>query len=186
MNTANKLTLLRIYLIPFFVFFLVTEIEMGSLEIFTLQMEMNVFIALILFSVASLTDWLDGHLARKNNWITDFGKFMDPLADKILVTAAFICMVELQWIPAWAVIIIITREFAVTGLRLLVSSEGEVIAAKTLGKLKTVTQIITLILYFIIPDSFISLIFLYASVLITLYSGWDYFKSYLPLLNPNK
>lgn len=186
MNIANQLTILRMLLIPFFVFFLITEIEMGILQLSTYSIEVNVLIALLIFILASLTDWLDGHLARKNKIVTNFGKFMDPLADKILVTAAFVCMVQLQWIPAWAVIIILTREFAVTGLRLLVSAEGEVIAAKTLGKLKTATQMITLIIFFIIPDSIVASVMLYASVGITLYSGWDYFKSYLPLLNPNQ
>lgn len=186
MNIANKLTLFRVILIPFFLFFLLTDIDMNSFEIFSFEIEVNLFVSMIIFVVASITDWLDGYLARKHNLVTDFGKFMDPLADKILVMAAFIGMVELQFIPAWVAIVILTREFAVTGLRLLISGDGQVLAAQWLGKVKTTTQMVTLILFFIIPFSLVSAVCLYLTVFITVYSGWDYFKSYTHLLNPNK
>ena len=170
----------------FFLFFLLTDFDLGTFTIFSFEMDVNLLIALLIFAVASATDWLDGYLARKYNFVTDFGKFMDPLADKILVMAAFIGMVELQYIPAWAAIIIFTREFAVTGLRLLISGDGQVLAAQWLGKVKTATQMGTLILFFIMPFSLVSELCLYATVFITLYSGWDYFKSYTHLLNPSK
>jgi len=185
-NIANQLTIFRVILIPFFVFFLLTDINMGEWHVYGVDIKVSVFVALLIFIVASATDWFDGYLARKYNWVTDFGKFADPLADKILVMCAMLGMVQLQWMPAWAVMIILTREFAVTGLRLLISSDGEVMAAKQLGKIKTLIQMVTLILYFIIPHSIVSSSFLYGTVFITVYSGWDYFKSYIHLLNPNK
>lgn len=186
MNISNKLTLFRVLLIPFFLFFLLTDFDLGAFTIFSFKMEINLLLALLIFAVASVTDWLDGYLARKYNFVTDFGKFMDPLADKILVMAAFIGMVELQYIPAWAAILILTRELAVTGLRLIISGSGQVLAAQWLGKVKTATQMGTIILFLLFPLSLVSDIGLYITVLITLYSGWDYFKSYTHLLNPNK
>ena len=135
MNLANKLTMIRIFLVPIFLIFIaVRGIPYGSV------------IATLIFIIASLTDQLDGYIARSRNQITNFGKFMDPLADKLLVTAALISLVELHLIPAWAAVIIIAREFAVSGLRTLAAAEGTVIAASWWGKIKTVTQIAAIVL----------------------------------------
>ncbi|NEZ46101.1 CDP-diacylglycerol--glycerol-3-phosphate 3-phosphatidyltransferase [Clostridium niameyense] len=134
MNLANKLTVLRIFLVPIFLIFItVKNIPYGTV------------IATVIFIIASATDKLDGYIARSRNQITTFGKIMDPLADKLLVTSALICLVDYQLIPGWAAIIIIAREFAVTGLRTVASAEGIVIAASKWGKAKTVTQIVAII-----------------------------------------
>jgi CDP-diacylglycerol--glycerol-3-phosphate 3-phosphatidyltransferase len=135
MNLPNKLTLFRVILIPFFVFFLLAPYFEGY----------GNYIALAIFFVASLTDMLDGKIARKYNLITDFGKFMDPLADKLLVCSALIGLVELELLPAWIVIIIIAREFIISGFRLIASDNGIVIAASYWGKFKTVFQMLMVI-----------------------------------------
>ncbi len=139
-------------------------------------------IATIIFVVASVTDWLDGHLARRLNLVTNFGKFADPLADKILVMTALILLVGNGQAPAWVVAIIVARELAVTGLRLLLVEEGgTVLAAAWPGKIKTATQMIAIILLLAHDFPFQSLsfslgtIFLYISLVFTIYSGWDYF-----------
>ena len=132
MNLPNKLTILRVILIPFFVVFMLFDITGAA----------DKWIALVIFCVASLTDMLDGKIARKRGLITDFGKFMDPLADKILVTSALICFVELWVTPAAVIIVIIAREFVVTSLRLIAAPKGIVIAADIFGKMKTVSQMI--------------------------------------------
>lgn len=132
MNLPNRLTILRIFLIPFFVFFMLSDFSK--------------WIALIIFVVASLTDMLDGKIARKYNLVTDFGKFMDPLADKLLVCSALICLVELKRIPAWIVIAIISREFIISGFRLVAAEKHIVIAANFWGKIKTVCQMFMVIL----------------------------------------
>ena len=136
MNLPNKLTVLRMIMIVPFVFFMLTDVE-G---------DMSKWIALALFVVASLTDLLDGHIARKYNLVTNFGKFMDPLADKLLVCAAMICLVENGKIPSWVVIVIISREFIISGFRLIASDNGIVIAASYWGKFKTVFQMIMIVL----------------------------------------
>lgn len=170
MNLANKLTILRIFLIPIFlVFIAVNSIPYGKL------------IATAVFVIAALTDKLDGYIARSRNQITRFGKFMDPLADKLLVTAALISLVEFQLIPTWVAMIIIAREFAVTGLRSLAAAEGVVIAASWWGKIKTVIQIIAIILALInlnykniyIVDA--TNVAMFAAIVITIISGLDYF-----------
>ena len=130
MNTPNKLTVARMILVPFLVLFMLTDL--GG--------EANRYIALAIFVVASVTDWFDGKLARKYNLVTNFGKFMDPLADKLLVCSAMICLVEMGRIPAWIVIVIISREFIISGFRLVASDNGIVIAASYWGKFKTVFQ----------------------------------------------
>ena len=135
MNLPNKLTMFRVILIPFFIFFILTDI-CGSA---------SPWIALAIFCVASLTDLLDGKIARKYNLVTNFGKFMDPLADKLLVCSALICMIGIGVLPAWFVIIIIAREFIISGFRLIASDSGVVIAASMWGKVKTVFQMCTLI-----------------------------------------
>ena len=139
MNTPNKLTVARMILVPFLVVFLLTG--WGG--------EANRWICLAIFVAASVTDWFDGHLARKYNLITNFGKFMDPLADKLLVCSAMICMIEVDKLPAWVVIIIIGREFIISGFRLIAAENGIVIAANYWGKFKTVSQMIMIILLLI-------------------------------------
>ena len=136
----NKLTMLRMILVPFFVAALL--IQNG--EVFALRMT-----ALVLFLIASLTDLLDGKIARKYNLVTNFGKFMDPLADKLLVCSALICLVQLGQLPAWIVIIIISREFIISGFRLVAADQGIVIAASMWGKSKTVSQMISIVLLII-------------------------------------
>ena len=130
MNTPNKLTVARMILVPFLVLFMLTD--WGG--------EANRYISLAIFVVASVTDWFDGKLARKYNLVTNFGKFMAPLADKLLVCSAMICFIELDKLPAWIVIIIIGREFIISGFRLIAAENGIVIAANYWGKFKTVFQ----------------------------------------------
>ena len=137
MNLPNKLTMLRVILIPFFIFFLLTDMCGQS----------GAWIALAFFCVASFTDFLDGQIARRCNLVTNFGKFMDPLADKLLVCSALICFVEMELLPSWFVIIIIAREFIISGFRLVAADSGIVIAASWWGKFKTVSQMITIILF---------------------------------------
>ena len=132
MNLPNKLTVLRVIMVPFFVFFMLTDVGGAA----------NKWIALVLFIVASLTDMLDGKIARKYNLVTNFGKFMDPLADKLLVCSAMICLIDMDRIPAWIVIVIISREFIISGFRLVASDNHVVIAASYWGKFKTTFQMI--------------------------------------------
>ena len=136
MNLPNKLTVLRVIMVPFFVFFMLTDVGGAA----------NKWIALVLFAAASLTDMLDGKIARKYNLVTNFGKFMDPLADKLLVCSAMICLIPSGKLDAAIVIIIITREFIISGFRLVASDKGTVIAASYWGKFKTVFQMIMVIL----------------------------------------
>ncbi len=135
MNLPNKLTVLRAVMIPFFVAFMLVEIVPGY----------DKWIALAIFCVASFTDFLDGHIARKYNLVTNFGKFMDPLADKLLVGAAIICLIPQGRIAAWIVVVIISREFIISGFRLVASDNGIVIAASPWGKFKTVVQMVMII-----------------------------------------
>lgn len=135
MNLPNKLTILRVIMVPFFVLFMLTDIGGGA----------NKWIALVLFVIASLTDLLDGKIARKYNLVTNFGKFMDPLADKLLVCSAMICLIEMEKLAAWIVIVIISREFIISGFRLVASDNGVVIAASYWGKFKTVFQMAMII-----------------------------------------
>ena len=136
MNLPNKLTIARVIMIPFFVLFLLTGLGGAASK----------WIALAIFIIASLTDLLDGHIARKYNLVTNFGKFMDPLADKLLVCAAMICLVEMGRLPAWIVIVIISREFIISGFRLIASDNGRVIAASYWGKFKTTFQMLMICL----------------------------------------
>lgn len=135
MNLPNKLTVLRVIMVPFFVFFMLTGVGGAA----------NKWITLIIFCVASLTDMLDGKIARARNLVTNFGKFMDPLADKLLVCSAMICMIPLGKLQAWFVIVIIAREFIISGFRLVASDNGIVIAASYWGKFKTVSQMALII-----------------------------------------
>ena len=139
MNLPNKLTILRIILIPVFVVLLLANF--GTM----LEKDIARYLAIGVFVVASLTDFLDGYIARKHKLVTNFGIFMDPIADKLLVSAALVAMVELGLLPAWVVILVISREFVISGLRLIASNQGVVLAASKWGKMKTVTQMMMII-----------------------------------------
>lgn len=166
MNLPNKLTILRMCLIPFFVVFYITDLGGGA----------GKYIALALFLAASFTDFLDGYIARKNNIVTNFGKFMDPLADKMLVCAALICFVEKGILASWIVIIIVFREFTISGFRLLASDKGVVIAASYWGKFKTVSHIIMCILLILdLPQlNLATQIVVYIGLALTVISLVDY------------
>jgi CDP-diacylglycerol--glycerol-3-phosphate 3-phosphatidyltransferase len=182
MNLPNKLTVLRILMIPMFLVVVSAPLDWGTVTAMNASVPVTHIVAAIIFAVASFTDFLDGHLARKWNLVTNFGKFADPLADKMLVMTAFITLVALGKAPAWVVAIIVMRELAVTGLRLLiVENSGEVMAAALPGKLKTVTQMFSIIFLFIgnLPFSALGVpvdqILLYAALVFTIWSGYDYF-----------
>lgn len=198
MTTANKITLIRIAMIPFFIWFALQNTS-GSL-----------IAALVLFCVASFTDFLDGYIARKYNQVTDFGKFVDPLADKLLVTGALLIFIEKGIFPSWMVFIILAREFIITSLRIVAANKGRVLAATWTGKVKTCVQIAGIIvdfLYLILiahtSDSFVATVGMIGMIggadgptavfvtgvpeliptivawvmtLVTLYSGWDYLR----------
>lgn len=175
MNLPNKLTILRVIMIPFFVWFLLAQ---GG-ENTTYR-----FISAAIFIVASLTDMLDGKIARKYNLVTNFGKFMDPLADKLLVCSALICLVELKQLPAWMVIIIISREFIISGFRLVAADNGIVIAASYWGKFKTVFQMTAVVLLiFNIPAlSVLTSAVLWIAVILTVVSLVDYVAKNIKVL----
>jgi len=168
MNLANKLTMLRILLIPLVMFFVLWDFPYGKL------------ISAIIFLCAAFTDGLDGYIARKRKEITNMGKLLDPLADKLLVAAALVSLVEIGQIPAWTAIVIIGREFLVTGLRGIAAAEGLVIAASNLAKIKTVFQIAALSA--LLLDEYVASVLgfspgqwlLYLAVLLTVYTGYDY------------
>ncbi|AOY77263.1 CDP-diacylglycerol--glycerol-3-phosphate 3-phosphatidyltransferase [Clostridium formicaceticum] len=170
MNLANRLTILRIFLIPVFMIFLLNKIPYG------------VEIAAFIFIIAAITDALDGYVARKKNQITTLGKFMDPLADKLLVSAALISLVQMGKLSALVVIIIIAREFTISILRAVAAAEGVVIAASWWGKLKTITQIIAIIAVLIdnFPFKYINfpfdMIMVWVAVIFTIISGIDYIR----------
>ena len=168
MNLPNKLTLLRICLIPVFVILMLSQVS-------------NFFlISCIIFIIASITDFLDGKIARKYNLVTDFGKFMDPLADKLLVLSALICMIEYDLVAGWMVIIIVARELTVSILRAIAADNGKVIAPSGGGKIKTTSQMIAIILLLIGANYsnsqivFVGTIAMYIATIFTLYSGIDY------------
>ncbi|MBQ9928868.1 MAG: CDP-diacylglycerol--glycerol-3-phosphate 3-phosphatidyltransferase [Lachnospiraceae bacterium] len=165
MNLPNKLTMFRVILIPFFIVFLLVPIT-----------PVDKWIALGIFIVASLTDLLDGHIARKYNLVTNFGKFMDPLADKLLVCSALICLIELDRIPSWMVIVIIAREFVISGFRLIASDNGVVIAASYWGKFKTTFQMIAVCLMIadIAALNLVTNIVTWIAVILTVISLIDY------------
>ncbi|MGD6816093.1 CDP-diacylglycerol--glycerol-3-phosphate 3-phosphatidyltransferase [Metabacillus sp. 84] len=181
MNLPNKITVSRILLIPVFMIIMLYPFNWGSMSLAGTEMPVSQFAGAILFILASVTDWIDGYYARKYNLVTNLGKFLDPLADKLLVSAALIILVQLQLAPAWMVIIIISREFAVTGLRLILANEGEVVAANMLGKIKTWTQIIAVSVLLLnnFPFEPLNVPFaqmaLWVAVIFTVISGWDYF-----------
>ena len=161
----NVLTIGRILFIPLFIFILTLDHSQGSH-----------LLAAVIFAVASITDYLDGYLARKWNVVSNFGKFADPMADKLLVMSAFIMLIELGMAPAWVVAIIICRELAVTGLRLLlVETGGTVLAAAMPGKIKTFSQMFAII-FLLLHWNLIGQLLLYIALFFTIYSGYDYFK----------
>lgn len=163
MNTANKLTLTRVLMIPLF------------LVVLYLEFPFNQYIALAVFVLASVTDFVDGYIARHYDQVTDFGKFMDPLADKLLVVAAMLWFVEAGRFPAWALLIVVAREFAVTGLRLIAVEAGRVIAAAWSGKIKTACTMVGICIMFLFPNPVVDVVVMAVIVLTTLYSGVEYF-----------
>lgn len=195
MNLPNKLTVFRIILVPIMVILSFFNIQGSFLGIPT-----TMWILDLIFIIASITDKLDGYLARKNKQVTNFGKFLDPIADKILVVAAMIMFVEMGRLPAWIPIIVIFREFAVSGYRLIaVQSEGKVVAANIWGKLKTVTQMLAIILMFLDNNAYgaifkggltgwafglnlVTTILMTVSVIATIFSGYEYLKGGKDLL----
>lgn len=168
MNLPNKLTLFRIFLIPVFIIVMMINIPNKFL------------IACMIFIIASVTDAMDGHIARKYNLITDFGKFMDPLADKLLVISALTTMIEFDLVAAWMVIIIVARELTVSILRAIAAADGKVIAASSGGKLKTISQMIAIVVLLLAAQTGniilldIGKIIILIATLLTLYSGWEY------------
>ena len=175
MNIANKLTILRIILIPFFILcFYIPSLDQPFV-IAGFESTYANMIGLLIFSLAATTDWLDGYLARKLKLISDFGKFMDPLADKMLTTAAFLIFINQGLLASWMVFIILTREFIVSGLRMTAASKGTVIAAAASGKFKTVLQFILVIVLLIKPElTVINIVLIYAMILATVVSGAEY------------
>ena len=180
MNLPNKLTIMRVILIPFFVFFLLSPYfpAYGN------------YIAVAIFIVASMTDMLDGKIARKYNLVTNFGKFMDPLADKLLVCSAMICLIELDRLAAWIVIVIIAREFIISGFRLVASDNGVVIAASYWGKFKTTFQmlmVIVLILDIQMPFfQILGTVLTYVALILTVVSLIDYIVKNKDVLKDQK
>ena len=164
MNLPNKLTFIRLVLAVPFIYFL----QESNAEGFVYRM-----IAFALFVVASLTDFFDGYLARKYNLVTDFGKLMDPLADKILVISALVLFVELRYIPAWMSIIVIAREFLISGIRMLAAAKGEVIPAGKLGKYKTTSQMIVILIMIVVGNQWYNFYLMLIPIILTLWSGWE-------------
>lgn len=175
MNTANKLTIARVVMIPLFLLVLYLNVPGAS------------YWALGIFIVASLTDTLDGYIARHYNQTTDFGKFMDPLADKCLVTAAMLWFVEIGQMPGWALLIVIVREFGVSGLRMVAADKGRVIAAGWSGKVKTASTMVCICLLLLLPHSHeITNLCVAIIVLTTIWSGVEYFMKNLDILSEVK
>lgn len=168
MNLPNKITTVRVFMIPLYlIFMLVAQIPYGR------------YIAGVIFTLAAITDALDGYIARKNNLVTNFGKFMDPLADKLLVCSALICFVDFHLIPSWIAIVIIAREFIVSGFRLIASDNGVVLAAGWWGKIKTVVQIVMSVMLTVNLDfafiNVLEVIAIYLALALTIISMLDYF-----------
>ena len=170
MNTANKLTLLRVVMIPLFLLVLYLDVPGAN------------YWALAIFVIASLTDTLDGYIARHYNQTTDFGKFMDPLADKCLVTAAMLWFVEIGQMPGWALLVVIIREFGVSGLRMVAADKGRVIAAGWSGKVKTASTMVCIVLMLLPIAPLVNNICVAVIVLATIYSGVEYFVKNLDVL----
>lgn len=176
-NLPNMLSLFRVILVPVILVFLTLRGQLG----YVMGLNVGDCIAAVVFIIASITDAVDGYIARKRNIITNLGKFIDPLADKILVIAVLTALVELHRFPAWMVVVIISREFIVSGLRMVAASEGVVIAASKGGKPKTVTQIIGIILLlFNIPGA---MAVMWLAVILTVWSGIEYIRNSMDLLS---
>lgn len=163
MNPANMLTTLRVIMIPAFLIVLYTDYEYAK------------YIALAIFAVASVTDFLDGYIARKFSLVTDFGKFMDPLADKVLVMSALVMFVSWAQFPAWVLAVVLAREFAVSGLRMIAASEGKVIAAAWSGKVKTASTMVCIILMLLPIPELVNTVCWVVILTTTVYSGIEYF-----------
>lgn len=174
MNTANKLTLLRVILIPVY------------LVIWYLDFSYNNIVALAIFIIASVTDFIDGYVARHYNQVTDFGKFMDPLADKVLVLTSMIWFCAMGRFPAWALVIVMAREFAVSGLRMVAVDNGRVIAAGWSGKVKTFSTMICLCIMHLPIWNWLNWVCIIVIAATTLYSGVEYFVKNKDVLNTNK
>ena len=182
MNLPNKLTVFRMILIPVFMLVLALPLDWGTLQVAGAQLPVTHLVAAIIFIVASLTDLADGKIARKYKLVTNFGKFADPLADKLLVMTALIFFVQFGWVPAWMVAMIVIRELAITGLRtLIVENNGKVLAAAMPGKIKTASQMVA-ISFFLLHDIVFAManipfamIMIWIALLATIYSGIDYF-----------
>lgn len=182
MNLPNKLTVFRMILIPVFMLVLALPLDWGTLQVAGAQLPVTHLVAAIVFIVASLTDLADGKIARKYKLVTNFGKFADPLADKLLVMTALIFFVQFGWVPAWMVAIIVIRELAITGLRtLIVENNGKVLAAAMPGKIKTASQMVAISFFllhdivFAMADIPFAMIMIWIALLATIYSGIDYF-----------
>ncbi|HAQ07262.1 MAG TPA: CDP-diacylglycerol--glycerol-3-phosphate 3-phosphatidyltransferase [Bacillus bacterium] len=181
MNLPNKITISRIFMIPLFMIVMLVPFSWGEIRLLGADMPVTHLVGALIFIIASTTDWVDGYYARKYDLVTNLGKFLDPLADKLLVSAALVVLVDLELAASWIVIVIISREFAVTGLRLVLAGGGEVVAANNLGKIKTWAQIVAisaLLLHNIIFE-LVSIPFddiaLWVAMFFTIWSGWDYF-----------
>lgn len=188
MNTPNKLTVFRVILVPVYMLFMLVE-----------QIPYHYSIALVLFAVASITDLIDGKLARKNAQVTNFGKFLDPLADKILTTSALLCLLQMGLCSVWVVMIILAREFLVTSIRLIAASEGTVIAANMWGKVKTTVQMVATIFVLLMlavmkdfqfltefPIAVVSNALMWVTAVFTVVSGGKYLADNLKILNISK
>jgi CDP-diacylglycerol--glycerol-3-phosphate 3-phosphatidyltransferase len=181
MNLANRITIARIFLVPIIMFFLLIKVQFPDIKIEEFSITYNQIIAALIFIVAASTDSLDGYIARKRKLVTNLGKLLDPLADKLLVTAVLVSLVEMNKVGAWIAIVIISREFAVTGLRQIALLEGTVVAASKWGKAKTAVQITAIIALLInnFPFAFFNFPFdqiaTWLAAVITVYSGIDYF-----------
>ena len=182
MNLPNKLTVFRMILIPVFMLVLSLSPDWGTLTVGGATLPVTHLVAAIIFIGASLTDLADGKIARKHHLVTNFGKFADPLADKLLVMTALIYFVQFDWVPGWMVAIIVIRELAITGLRtLIVENNGKVLAAAMPGKIKTASQMVS-ISFFLLHDIFFAMInvpfamiMMWIALIATIYSGIDYF-----------
>ncbi|KIL41405.1 CDP-diacylglycerol--glycerol-3-phosphate 3-phosphatidyltransferase [Gordoniibacillus kamchatkensis] len=189
MNLANRITLARIFLVPLIMFFLLIKLPLPPVRIQEFSITYNQIIAALIFIIAASTDSLDGYIARSRKMITNLGKLLDPLADKLLVSAVLVSLVEMGKVDAWIVIVIISREFAVTGLRQIALLEGKVMAAGKWGKIKTATQITAIIALLINNFPFELVGFPFATIAswvmaaTTMYSGVDYFVKNKDLLD---
>ncbi|RAV22778.1 CDP-diacylglycerol--glycerol-3-phosphate 3-phosphatidyltransferase [Paenibacillus contaminans] len=189
MNLANRITLARIFLVPIIMFFLLVNVSLPQISIEQFSITYNQIIAALIFIIAASTDSLDGYIARKRKLVTNLGKLLDPLADKLLVSAVLVSLVEMDKLDAWIAIVIISREFAVTGLRQIALLEGIVMAASKWGKWKTGVQITAIIALLInnFPFAFLNfrfdLLASWVAAVITLYSGFDYFMQNKHVIN---